>query len=252
MESAREKVIVVTGASRGIGAATARAAAAAGFAVCVNYVRHRSAADSVVAAIRDGGGSAVAVGADVAVDADVAALFETVDRELGRVTALVNNAGVVAPAARLDEMEPDRWSRMFAVNVFGAMACAREAVRRMSTLHGGRGGAIVNVSSAAARIGAPAQYVDYAASKAAIEALTVGLAKEVATEGIRVNAVRPGIVDTEIHVQSGNPDWAANAAAIIPLGRTGTAEEVAAAIVWLLSDAASYSTGAILDVTGGR
>ncbi len=260
---ARRGVLVVTGASRGIGAATARRAAAAGWAVAVHYGRDAAAAQSVVRAIADAGGEAHAFGADVADDAQVARLFEAVDAQFGagRLRGLVYNAGVVDVAQRVDAMSRARLERMFSINVFGAFACAREALRRMSTLHGEPrhraaggcvGGAIVNVSSVAATLGAPGQYVDYAASKAAIDAFTVGLAREVATEGVRVNAVRPGIIDTEIHASGGSPERAREAAPIIPMRRAGSADEVAAAIVWLLSDDASYATGAILDVSGGR
>jgi NAD(P)-dependent dehydrogenase (short-subunit alcohol dehydrogenase family) len=245
-------VLIVTGAGRGIGAATARLAAARGYAVCVNYARSRESAESVVAAIKDAGGRAVAVQADVGVESQVARMFESVDRELGTVTALVNNAGVIDKQARLGDIDAARIARMFATNVTGPFLCAREAVRRMSTRLGGAGGAIVNVSSAASRIGGAGEYLDYAASKGAIDTFTMGLAKEVAAEGIRVNAVRPGIIYTEIHAAGGEPGRVDRMKSFVPLGRGGQPEEVAAAILWLLSDEASYITGTILDVAGGR
>jgi NAD(P)-dependent dehydrogenase (short-subunit alcohol dehydrogenase family) len=245
-------VLIVTGAGRGIGAATARLAAARGYAVCVNYARSRESAESVVAAIKDAGGRAVAMQADVGVESQVARMFESVDRELGTVTALVNNAGVIDKQARLGDIDAARIARMFATNVTGPFLCAREAVRRMSTRLGGAGGAIVNVSSAASRIGGAGEYLDYAASKGAIDTFTMGLAKEVAAEGIRVNAVRPGIIYTEIHAAGGEPGRVDRMKSFVPLGRGGQPEEVAAAILWLLSDEASYITGTILDVAGGR
>ena len=244
--------VLVTGGSRGIGAAAAWQLAQQGQAVAVNYTRDAAAAEALVARIRAAGGQALAVQADVAEAAQVAAMFERIDRELPRLAGLVNNAGVVDLPARVDEMDAARLQRMFAINVFGSFHCAREAVRRMSTRHGGQGGAIVNLSSAAARLGAPGQYVDYAAAKGAIDTFTVGLAKEVATEGIRVNAVRPGIIETEIHASGGLPDRVRQMAPLVPVQRAGSADEVAQAIVWLLSDAASYTTGALLDVSGGR
>jgi NAD(P)-dependent dehydrogenase (short-subunit alcohol dehydrogenase family) len=247
-----EHVLLVTGGSRGIGAATALLAAGQGFAVAVNYTANAAAADAVVHRIRAGGGKALAVQADVAQEDQVTAMFERIDSELGRITALVNNAGVVDRTARVDEMSFARLRRMFDVNVIGSFLCAREAVRRMSTRHGGSGGAIVNLSSAASRLGAPGQYVDYAASKGAIDAFTVGLAKEVAAEGIRVNAVRPGVIETEIHASGGLPDRVQQLAPQVPMQRGGTAQEVAQAIVWLLSPAASYITMSLLDVSGGR
>ena len=247
-----EQVLLVTGASRGIGAATALLAARKGYAVAVNYATGSAAADAVVREITAAGGKAIAVQADVANEADILAMFDKVDAKLGRLTALVNNAGVVDVTARVDEMSVERLKRMFDINVIGSIVCAREAVRRMSTRHGGSGGAIVNVSSAAARLGSPGQYVDYAAAKGAIDAFTVGLAKEVAAEGIRVNAVRPGLIETDIHASGGIPDRVQQLAHLVPMQRGGTAQEVAEAIVWLLSPEASYTIMSFLDVSGGR
>jgi NAD(P)-dependent dehydrogenase (short-subunit alcohol dehydrogenase family) len=247
-----DKVLLVTGASRGIGAATALLAARQGWSVAVNYAANALAADEVVRAIRATGGTAIAVQADVGDEAQVLRLFETIDARLGRLTGLVNNAGVVDVTARLDEMSMARWRRMFDINVIGSLLCAREAVRRMSPRHGGDGGAIVNVSSAAARMGAPGQYLDYAAAKGAIDSFTIGLAREVASEGIRVNAVRPGLIETDIHASGGLPDRVRDLQHLVPMQRGGTADEVAQAIVWLLSDAASYTTMSLLDVSGGR
>ncbi|MCE2879227.1 MAG: SDR family oxidoreductase [Comamonadaceae bacterium] len=246
------KIVLVTGASRGIGAATARLAAQQGWSVAVNYSSNAQAADQVVQAIRSGGGQAMAVQADVAQEDQVLRMFELIDRQWGPVSGLVNNAGVVDVAARIDQMTVARWRRMFEINVIGSLICAREAVLRMSTRHGGTGGSIVNLSSAAARLGSPAQYVDYAAAKAAIDAMTIGLAKEVGGEGVRVNAVRPGLIETEIHASGGLPDRVRDLAHLVPMQRGGHALEVAQAIVWLLSDAASYTTMALLDVSGGR
>jgi NAD(P)-dependent dehydrogenase (short-subunit alcohol dehydrogenase family) len=247
-----EQVLLVTGASRGIGAATALIAARKGYAVAVNYTANSQAAQEVVSRIRAEGGKAIAVQADVAEEQQVLALFAAVDAQLGRLTALVNNAGVVDVTARLDEMSVARLKRMFDINVIGSMVCAREAVRRMSTRHGGSGGAIVNVSSAAARLGAPGQYLDYASAKGAIDSFTIGLAKEVAGEGIRVNAVRPGLIETDIHASGGLPDRVQQLAHLVPMQRGGNAEEVAEAIVWLLSPQASYTTMSLIEVSGGR
>ena len=248
-----DKVLLVTGASRGIGAATALLAAESGYAVAVNYTANSLAADEVVRRIRANGGTAMAVQADVSVEADVLSLFKKVDAKLGRLTALVNNAGVVDQASRVDAMDLARLQRMFAINVFGSFLCAREAIKRMSTRYpGGAGGAIVNVSSAAARLGAPGQYVDYASAKGAIDTFTIGLAKELAGEGIRVNAVRPGIIETEIHASGGLPNRARDLAPQVPMQRAGTAHEVAETVVWLLSEKSAYTTGALLDVAGGR
>jgi NAD(P)-dependent dehydrogenase (short-subunit alcohol dehydrogenase family) len=246
------RTVLVTGGGRGIGAATSWLAAQQGWAVAVNYTRGTAAAQGLVARIRDAGGRAIAVQADVADEAQVLAMFASIDAELPPLGALVNNAGVIDLASRVDALTLDRLQRMFAINVFGSFICAREAVQRMSTAHGGAGGTIVNLSSAAARIGAPGQYVDYAAAKGAIDVFTMGLAKEVALEGIRVNAVRPGIIATEIHASGGTPDRAEQMAPHVPMQRAGSAEEVAQAILWLMSDASSYTTGSVLDVTGGR
>jgi NAD(P)-dependent dehydrogenase (short-subunit alcohol dehydrogenase family) len=245
-------VAMITGAGRGIGAATARLAARRGYAVCVNYLRDRAAAEAVAQEIVAGGGRAAAIAGDVAVETDVQRLFQECDRVLGELTALVNNAGIVAPQSRVESMNGARLQRMFATNVIGAFLCAREAIRRMSTRHGGKGGAIVNISSGAARLGSPGEYVDYAASKGAIDTMTIGLAKELAEEGIRVNCVRPGFVHTDIHASGGEPNRIERLRGGIPMKRGGEPEEVARAVLWLLSDEASYSTGAILDVTGGR
>ncbi len=247
-----KRVLLITGGSRGIGAATALLAAQDGWAVAVNYANNQAAANQVVQAIAQAGGQAIAVQGDVADEAHIVRMFATVDQQLGRVTGLVNNAGVVDGTARVEDMSGQRLERMMRINVLGSFACAKEAIRRMSTRHGGQGGVIVNLSSVAARLGAPAQYVDYAASKGAIDTFTVGLAKELATENIRVNAVRPGVIDTDIHASGGLPNRARDLAPQIPMQRPGTAEETAQAIVWLLSDKASYVTGTCLDVTGGR
>ena len=247
-----DKVLLVTGGSRGIGAATARLAAAQGWAVAVNYTANSLAADEVVRAIRATGGTAMAVQADVADEAQVLRMFEHIDAKLGRLTGLVNNAGVVDRGQPVAEHSVARWRRMFDINVIGSLLCAREAVRRMGTAYGGAGGSIVNLSSAAARLGSPNEYVDYAAAKAAIDAFTIGLAKEVAPQGIRVNAVRPGLIDTEIHASGGRPNRVEELKAGVPMGRGGTADEVAEVIVWLLSEAASYTTMSLIDVSGAR
>lgn len=247
-----KKTILVTGGSRGIGAATALLAASRGYAVCISYLHNRDAADEVVAAITNAGGAALAVAADVAKEDDVTRLFEAVDRNLGALDALVNNAGILERHMRVADMDAARWSRIFATNVTGSFMCAKQAVRRMSTKHGGKGGAIVNLSSIASRLGSPDEYVDYAASKGAIDTMTIGLAKEVAAEGIRVNAVRPGVIYTEIHASGGEPGRVDRVKDAVPMKRGGDASEVAQAIMWLLSDDASYTTGSFIDVTGGR
>ncbi len=244
--------MIVTGGSRGIGAATALLGAERGYAVAINYQNNRDAADRVVRKIGGFNGKAIAVQGDVSVEADILRMFETVDGSLGRVSALVNNAGIVDRGTRVEQMSAERIARMFAINVTGSFLCAREAVKRMSRRHGGTGGAIVNLSSIASRLGGAGEYVDYAASKGAIDSFTIGLAKEVGAEGIRVNAVRPGIIRTDIHLASGDPARVERIGPSAPLARAGEAEEVARAIVWLLSDEASYMTGALVDVTGGR
>jgi len=247
-----QQVVLITGGGRGIGAATARLASRRGYAVCLSYVNNRHAAETVADEIRVTGATAHVLQADVSVEHDVVRLFEAVDAACGRLTALVNNAGVLEPQMRVDRMDASRITRVFATNIVGTMICCREAVRRMSTKQGGAGGSIVNLSSAAARLGSPNEYVDYAASKAAVDTLTIGLAKEVGDEGIRVNAVRPGLIHTDIHGSGGEPNRIERLAGTVPMKRGGTAEEVAAAIVWLLSDEAAYVNGAIVDVTGGR
>ena len=246
------RTVLVTGGGRGIGAATSLLCAQHGWAVAVNYASGEAPAEAIVAQVRAAGGTALAVQADVSDEAQVLAMFATLERELPPLGALVNNAGVVDVQARVDVMSLPRLQRMFAINVFGSFMCAREAVKRLSTKHGGQGGVIVNLSSAASRIGSPGQYVDYAAAKGAIDVFTMGLAKEVALEGIRVNAVRPGIIETEIHASGGLPDRAKQMAPLVPMQRAGSAEEVAQAILWLMSDASSYTTGSVVDVTGGR
>jgi NAD(P)-dependent dehydrogenase (short-subunit alcohol dehydrogenase family) len=245
-------VLLVTGASRGIGAATARLAGERGYAVCVNYLRNRDAADAVVRDISAHGGTAIAVGADVSREDDVERLFATIDDEWGRVDALVNNAGILEQQMRVESMTAARLHRVFSTNVVSYFLCAREAVRRMSTRHGGRGGAIVNVSSIASRLGAAGEYVDYAASKGATDTLTIGLAQEVAAEGIRVNAVRPAYIHTDIHASGGEPGRVDRIAPTVPMRRGGMPGEVARAILWLLSDEASYTTGSFVEVAGGR
>ncbi len=247
----KDSVVIITGGSRGIGRATAIAAAARGFRVCIGYASNEAAAREVVAAISATNGKAIAVRCDVGVESDIVALFKAAD-EFGPLGALVNNAGIVGPTARVDEMSAERIQRIMAVNVTGSILCAREAVKRMSTRHGGQGGVIVNLSSVAAKLGSPNTYVDYAASKGAIDSFTVGLGHELAGEGIRVAAIRPGLIDTEIHASGGEPDRAHRLAHNVPMKRVGTADEIANAIVWLLSDDASYITSAILDVSGGR
>jgi NAD(P)-dependent dehydrogenase (short-subunit alcohol dehydrogenase family) len=246
------KAVLITGGSRGIGRATARLLGARGWSVGVNYAQNLAAAQETVADVERAGGHALAIAGDVASEADVIAMFDAVQQKFGRLDALVNNAGIVAPSSQLADMEFARLKRMFDVNVLGAYLCAREAARRLSTTRGGNGGVIVNISSAAARLGSPNEYIDYAGSKGAVDTMTLGLAKELGQEGVRVNAVRPGLIDTEIHASGGKPERAAQLGATTPLGRPGSADEVAESIVWLLSDAASYVTGALLDVTGGR
>jgi NAD(P)-dependent dehydrogenase (short-subunit alcohol dehydrogenase family) len=247
-----KKIVLITGASRGIGAEAARLAAERGYAVCVNYRRDRAAAEAVVRDVQRAGPRAIAIQADVSCEPDVERLFATIDRELGALSALVNNAGILETQARVDEIDAARLGRIFATNVTGAFVCAREAVKRMSTAHGGGGGAIVNVSSRAAVLGAPGEYVDYAASKAALDVLTIGLAREVAAEGIRVNGVRAGIIYTDIHASGGEPGRVDRLGPTLPMQRGGHAVEVARAILWLLSDEASYTTGSFIDVSGGR
>ena len=247
-----QPIMLITGGSRGIGAATALLAAERGWQVAISYLGNASAADAVVAQIRANGGQALAVQADVGVDDDVQHLFKTVDDKLGRLSSLVNNAGMLELQTRLDQMDLARWQRVFSANVFGSFLCARQAVLRMSTRHGGHGGTLVNVSSAAARIGSPNEFIDYAAAKGAVDSMTIGLAKEVAAEGIRVNAVRPGLIYTDIHASAGEPGRVDRAKAGVPMQRGGTAAEVAEAIVWLASEQSSYVTGTLLDVTGGR
>lgn len=245
-------VILITGASRGIGAATAKLAAQKGYDVAINYAGNEAAANTVAEDVRAQGRRAITVQADISSEAAVMSMFETVDAQLGRLNAFVNNAGTVAPALRVEEMSAERLTRIFGVNVIGSFICAREAVRRMSTKHGGKGGAIVNLSSVASRTGAPGGAVDYAVTKGAIEVFTKGLALEVASEGVRVNAVRPGLIDTEMHALLGQPDRAKDLGPTVPMGRHGTVEEVANCIIWLLSDEASYVTDTIIDVGGGR
>ena len=246
------RILLVTGGSRGIGAATCLLAAQQGWQVAVNYTHNAQAAQEVVAHIKNAGGQALAIQTDVADEAQVLRMYETIDQQMGRITGLVNNAGVVDVTARLEDMSVARLKRMFDVNVIGSMVVAREAVRRMSTKHGGAGGSIVNLSSAAARLGSPNMYLDYASAKGAIDVFTIGLAKEVAAEGIRVNAVRPGLIETEIHASGGLPNRVKELQHLVPMQRGGSAMEVAQSIVWLLSDAASYTTMSLLDVSGGR
>ncbi len=246
------RVMLITGASRGIGAATARLAAHRGYALCLNYHQRADAANAVLEQVRGLGVTAIAVQADVADETQVLHMFEAIDREFGRLDVLVNNAGMLEQQMRLEQMDAARWTRVLGGNVIGSFLCAREAIKRMSTRHGGRGGAIVNLSSVAARLGAPGEYIDYAAAKGAIDSMTLGLAKEVASEGIRVNAVRPGVIHTDIHAAGGEPDRVERVKASVPMGRGGQAEEIAEAILWLASEQASYTSGALLDVAGGR
>lgn len=246
------KVMLITGASRGIGAATARLAARQGYALCLNYRQREDAALWLLDEVRALGAQAIAVKADVAEEDQVLELFAALDHEFGQLDVLVNNAGMLERQMRLEQMDAARWTRVLGANVIGSFLCAREAIKRMSTRHGGQGGAIVNLSSVAARLGAPGEYIDYAAAKGAIDSMTLGLAKEVAGEGIRVNAVRPGVVHTEIHASGGEPDRVERVKANVPMGRGGQAEEIAEAILWLASEQASYTSGALLDVSGGR
>ncbi|MNO75328.1 Glucose 1-dehydrogenase 1 [compost metagenome] len=246
------KVMLITGASRGIGAATALLAAERGYAVGINYRSQREAAEELVRQIENRGGRAVALGADVASEEDVVRMFRELDQAFGRLDVLVNNAGILETQMRVENMDASRLQRVLAVNVTGSFLCAREALKRMSTHHGGQGGSIVNVSSMASRLGSPNEYVDYAAAKGAIDSMTIGLAKEVAAEGVRVNAVRPGLINTEIHASGGEPGRVERLKSAIPLGRGGEPEEVARAILWLASDEASYTTGGFIDISGGR
>jgi len=247
-----EKVLVITGGSRGIGAATALLAGKQGYAICVNYLRNQAAAQTVVSELEKMGGRAIGVATDVASEDQVNHLFERVDNQLGRVTALVNNAGILEQQMRVENMDAARLNRIFAANITGSFLCAREAIKRMSIKQGGTGGAIVNVSSVASRLGSPGEYVDYAASKGAIDSMTIGLSKEVADEGIRVNAVRPGFIYTSIHADGGEPHRVERIKDRLPMKRGGQASEVANAILWLLSDEASYTTGSFIDVAGGK
>ncbi len=247
-----DEVLIITGASRGIGAATARIAGRSGYVVCVNYLKNKAAAKQIVEEINADGGRALAVGADISREEEVVKLFCTVDDKLGKINALVNNAGILEKQMRIEDMNAARLNRVFLTNITGSFLCAREAVKRMSTKNGGKGGAIVNVSSAAARLGSAGEYVDYAASKGAVDTFTRGLAQEVAEEGIRVNAVRPGVIDTDIHSSGGEPGRVERVKASIPMKRGGSAEEVAKAIMWLLSSESSYTTGSLLEVSGGR
>ncbi len=246
-----KKVIVITGSSRGIGAATALKAASQGYAVCVNYLNHAMDANKVVAKIQDLGGEAIAISADISQEEQVINLFKQVDEQLGPITALVNNVGILEEKMRVDQMDKDRLARIFSTNIIGYFLCAKEAIKRMSTQYGGNGGVIVNVSSAASRLGSAGEYVDYAASKGAIDTLNIGLSKEVANEGIRVNCVRPGLIYTDIHACGGEPNRVDRIKSLLPLKRGGQPEEIANAIMWLLSDEASYITGTFIDAAGG-
>ena len=245
-------IMLITGGSRGIGAATALGAAARGYRVAITYLGNVAAANEIVQKIQQGGGEAIAIQADVSIEADVLRLFKTVDEKMGVLHALVNNAGMLEKQMRLDQMDLGRWQRVLNANVIGSFLCAREAVLRMSSKHGGKGGVIVNLSSAASRLGSPNEFIDYAAAKGAVDSMTIGLAKEVATEGIRVNAVRPGLIYTDIHISAGEPGRVDRAKAGVPMQRGGSAEEVAETVLWLASDESSYVTGTLLDVTGGR
>jgi NAD(P)-dependent dehydrogenase (short-subunit alcohol dehydrogenase family) len=247
-----KQVIFITGGGRGIGAACASLAASRGYTVCINYLKDEGAAAGVIAAIEHSGGTGMAIQGDVSSESDVVRMFAQIDQRFGRLDALVNNAGIVAPQMRVEQIDAMRISRLFATNVVGSFLCAREAVRRMSTKNGGIGGAIVNVSSRASVLGSPGEYVDYAASKAALDALTIGLSKEVAGEGIRVNGVRPGLIRTDIHASGGAPDRVERLQATVPMGRCGEPAEVAHAVLWLLSEQAAFTTGSFIDVSGGR
>ena len=245
-------IMLITGGSRGIGAATALGAAKRGYRIALSYLGNVAAANEIVQKIQQGGGEAIAIQADVGIEADVLRLFKTVDEKMGVLHALVNNAGMLEKQMRLDQMDLGRWQRVLNANVIGSFLCAREAVLRMSSKHGGKGGVIVNLSSAASRLGSPNEFIDYAAAKGAVDSMTIGLAKEVATEGIRVNAVRPGLIYTDIHISAGEPGRVDRAKAGVPMQRGGSAEEVAETVLWLASDESSYVTGTLLDVTGGR
>jgi NAD(P)-dependent dehydrogenase (short-subunit alcohol dehydrogenase family) len=251
-KNTNNKIALITGASRGIGAASALAAAKLGFDIALNYANNQQAAQEVAEQVRALGRNAVVLQADIGNQAEVLQLFSSVDEQLGTITALINNAGILENASRLDAMSVERWERVFRINVFGCFMCAKEAVKRMSSLHGGQGGSIVNISSVAARMGSPFEYVDYAASKGAVDTMTLGLAKEVATEGIRVNAVRPGLIYTDIHASGGEPNRVDRLSALIPMKRGGSAQEVADVVAWLLSDQSTYVTGTTIDVSGGR